>query len=127
MAGVLVDLSDEFEIIFQDIVADSVLKTSIDELSLYETKEPSEILRKAGFLNIIFRSEASLKARSISLAEMRATDLGLGYNGEKKEVVTSEVVAISETQQGLCLFHWDGFTSLFQLAPFHLIDQRFDK
>lgn len=86
----------------------------------------ADLLREGGFLNVL-KVEADGTIKAPSLDKMRATDLGQGYRGQKKEVVISDVVSVGVASDGVRLFHWDGFATDLDPGTFEMRNQSFAK
>ncbi|MEQ8916551.1 MAG: hypothetical protein RID11_07545 [Roseovarius sp.] len=127
MVGVLEDLSSDIRQALGPYVPDETVEVGSREWRIYQDKAASELLRATGFLNVVTGVSGNACDQAVSLKRLNETDLGFGFQGKKKQVVTTDVVDFSIDEAILTLFHWNGFASKIDLARLTLVDQYMSK
>lgn len=127
MVGALESLSEAVQKEILYIQASSALRIEDRIVEVYESGDASNLLTQDGFLNVVVRDKFSERMMGWRLAGLKSVDLGIGKTGQKKEVITSEVVGAKITKEGILLHHWNGFVSIFDTKSFLLVEQKFVK
>lgn len=127
MVGVLENLSSSLQQALSLHAPSEVLVWGDREWRLYEDKDTAALLNDHGFLNVGVGAVGSATDEAISIQKLSETDLGLGFQGKKKQVVTSDVSGLSLRETELNLFHWNGFASKIDLTTLALVDQYMSK
>lgn len=123
MTSVLENLSGSLQQELSLHAPSEVLVWDDREWRLYEDKDTAALLNDHGFLNVGVGAVDSATDEAISLQKLSETDLGLGFQGKKKQVVTSDVSGLSLRETELSLFHWNGFASKIDLTTNALVNQ----
>jgi len=127
MVGVLEDLSSEIRQALRPCVPDETVEVGGREWRIYQDRAALELLRAAGFLNVVTGVPGGACDQAVSIERLSETDLGVGFQGKKKQVVTSDVVGSSTDEATLILFHWTGFASKIDVTRLTLVDQYMTK